>query len=220
MPNHHNPTGVTLDPSRARELVALAERYGFIIIEDDPYRELTHSPTIPTVVGPGSPNVIRLRSVSKILAPGLRLGWMALPAGPADLVGVAKQSLDLHTSTMSQAIAAHALSDHRFPDHLASVREHYTRQRRALAGRLRTELRDLAFTEPSGGMFLWVSGAGVDTADLLPRALDAGLAYVPGAVFESRSGPADRLRLSYATASIAELDRAVGILQELLRSPN
>lgn len=212
VPNHHNPTGATLTPERAAALTDLAERYSFLVVEDDPYRALGGT---PTVIGPGSPNVVRLRSVSKVLAPGLRCGWLVASATVVDAVSVAKQSVDLHTSTLSQAVAANALADHRFPAHLDAVRRHYAARRGDLARALRTEAGHLRFDEPSGGMFLWATGAGVDTAALLPAALEAGVAYVPGAVFDPTGAPSDRLRLSFATASAAELRTAASILGEL-----
>lgn len=212
VPNHHNPTGATLVPERAAALTELAERHGFLVVEDDPYRELGGP---PTVIGPGSANVVRLRSVSKVLAPGLRCAWLVGAPAVVDAVAVAKQSVDLHTSTLSQAIAAHALADPRFPAHLDTVRRHYTARRRDLAQALHAEAGHLRFDEPTGGMFLWATGAGVDTADLLPVALDAGVAYVPGAVFDPTGVPSNRLRLSFATASGPELRTAALILGKL-----
>lgn len=220
VPNHHNPTGATLDAARADHLVDLAERYGFLVVEDDPYRELTDPGCEPVALS-DSPHVVRLRSTSKMLAPGLRCAWLVADPAVVEVVTVAKQAVDLHTSTLSQAVAAQALADPRLPGHLRRLAAVYRNRRTALHRALADIAPDLDVSAPTGGMFLWVGGWGPDTAAVLPRAVAAGVAFVPGAVFGTTDGASDHMRLSFATADVSEFPRAVSILHELLRSaPN
>lgn len=211
----HNPTGATLTRDRRRRLVALAERYGFVIAEDDPYRELWFEhPPLPAV-GAGSDHVVALRSVSKTLAPGLRLGWLDAPPWLVPHLVVAKQAADLHTSSLSQALAVDLLADDRWlAEHLREVRARYRRQRDALLEALastawRSAAGDTLVAVPAGGMFVWLDLPGIDTARLLPRAIDHGVAFVPGTAFSPTGTPSTNLRLTFATATVDQLHDAV-----------
>ena len=131
---------------------------------------------------------------------------------------VEKQSVDLHTSSVAQLIAAEALDAPWFPEHLASLRAGYRRKRDALAAGLRAGLGDrVVFDVPAGGMFVWARLPGVDTSVLLERCLARGVCFVPGAAFGAGAGLAEHARLSFATASIGELDEAVSRLAAALR---
>lgn len=210
VPHFHNPTGSTLSTDRRRQLLALAETYEFVVVFDDPYRSLTAGEPLEDHPDTG-PFVVELRSVSKVLAPGLRVGWMFAPAWLTDAAERAKQSADLHTSTLTQALAVDALTAPWFDDHLARLRTATAMKRDALCDALRTTFDDeLEFNEPDGGMFVWARWAdGRDAAAALPAALERGVAYVPGSAFAVERNLDDHLRLSWATASPTELRTGV-----------
>lgn len=211
--NFQNPTGAVLSEPRRAALVDLAERYGFLVVEDDPYGQLRYDGRALAAVGADreTDHVVRMRSTSKVLAPGLRVGWTVGPRWLIDAMVVAKQSADLHTSTLSQAIVVELLGDQAwFSAHIADIVTQYRARRDALADALDARFGDTAtFQRPEGGMFLWARFAGVDTAERLDAALDAGVAYVPASAFtvnEARPGTA---RLSFATVDPADFGEAV-----------
>ena len=205
--NFDNPTGATLSAPRRALLVELAERFGFLVVEDDPYGALRYDGVAPPPLGEGSEHVVRLRSTSKVLAPGLRIGWLEGPAWLVHAVVIAKQSTDLHTSTLSQAIVADLLADQAwFHAHVAAVCDRYRRRRDALCDALDGDLGDrLTYVRPDGGMFVWATARGVDTDELLIDALDAGVAFVPGSAFAVVDEGSTALRLSFATAAPDQL---------------
>lgn len=209
VPHFHNPTGVTLSATRRDTLLTLAERHGFLVVFDDPYRDLGAAG--PPAEPSPHPAAVHLRSVSKVLAPGLRVGWMIAPAWLASAVERAKQAADLHTSSLSQAITLEAITAPWFDDHLAGLRSATRVKRDALLHALDTRLAArLARTAPDGGMFVWATFTdGTDTTALLPTALDHGVAFVPGAAFGVRADHHASLRLSWATASPEALAIAI-----------
>ncbi|MFJ4658328.1 PLP-dependent aminotransferase family protein [Nocardia sp. NPDC088792] len=210
--NFHNPGGVTLSSERRSELAELAETHGFWVIEDDPYGELWFDRPSPEPVAAYSRNVIRLSSVSKILAPSLRVGWMVAPTEVCRAVELLKQGADLCGSALTQQIAADLLSD---TDWLAaqvdSVRTVYGERARALVGAVRERFGDrVVSTDAAGGMFVWVDFTdGTDTQAMLPRALDAGVAYVPGNAFAVSTDYSHSMRLCFTTSDQVILGEAV-----------
>jgi 2-aminoadipate transaminase len=216
-----NPAGTTLSPQRRIDLAALADRYRFWIVDDDPYGELRWSGTRPVALRDLTDRAITLGSTSKVLSPGLRVGWAVAPPAVRQSMTILKQSADLHTSSLSQQIVHRVLTEPGFlPAHLSGLRSTYSAQAHHLAGALRERLGDDAsFAEPDGGMFLWVqlTDAGADTAALLPRALDHGVAFVPGAAFGVDDLHRRWMRLSYATAAPDRLDQAVERLVGAIR---
>lgn len=209
--NFQNPTGVTLSSPRRTQLVALAEQYGFLVVEDDPYGMLRYDGVMPAELGPGSEHVVRMRSVSKVLAPGLRIGWTEAPSWLIEALVIAKQSADLHTSTLSQAVVSDLLGDRPwFEAHVEAVRRHYGLRRDALCEALNEVFGDrVSFVRPEGGMFVWARVDGVDTTSLLPKALEHGMAYVPASAFVVEHQRPDELRLSFATVEPDRLLEAV-----------
>ena len=217
-PNFQNPTGATLADDRRAALAALADRYGFLVIEDDPYRDLRfRGAHLPTVRSYGT-NVVTLGSTSKVLAPGLRVGWLVAPAWLVGPVVRLKQARDLHTSSLSQWLAHDVLSDEQFlAGHRRALAALYAERCDALCGSLTGRLGErVAFERPDGGMFVWATLAGVDTTALLPVAAAAGVAFVPGGAFHLDGSGADRARLSFATLAppglAAAVDRLAGAL--------
>ncbi|GAB2566610.1 aminotransferase-like domain-containing protein [Nocardia heshunensis] len=210
--NFHNPGGVTLSPDRRRELAALAEQYGFWILEDDPYGELWFDRPSPAPVATYSPFVIRLSSASKILAPSLRAGWMIAPQPVCRAVELLKQGADLCGSALTQQITADLLADTDWlAAHVDTVRQVYGDRARALVDAVRSRFGDnVTCTDAAGGMFVWADFTdGTDTDALLPHALDAGVAYVPGNAFAVSTDYTRSMRLCFTTSDAATLTEAV-----------
>jgi 2-aminoadipate transaminase len=223
-PTYQNPSGSVMAPDRRAQLGALADRYGFVVVDDDPYRELGFTPAPPRLRRWVPPELsVTLGTFSKVLAPGLRVGWVH---GPGWLVGPLtrlKQATDLHTSTLAQRLVAEAVAapgwlDAR-ADRLVAL---YRHRSQVLAAALRDRAGDrLAVADPRGGMFLWArlgpaGGTGVDAAGVLPVALRHGVAFVPGSAFACDSAPSPHLRLCFATLDDDLLVEAVDRLVRAL----
>jgi len=180
----HNPRGVTLSPRRRERLAALAEEFGFLVVEDDPYDLLAFDGHPPVPVAAHSDRVVRLGSASKILSPALRVGWLS---GPPELTGAVerlKQCADLCTSSLTQTITAELLADTTWFDaHLRHVRAAVTSRALAFTTAVADHLPGVTCSTPTGGMFCWLEFPGLDTTALLPRALEHGVGFVPGGAF-------------------------------------
>jgi DNA-binding transcriptional MocR family regulator len=226
IPNFGNPSGATLSLERRRRIVALAQATQTLIVEDDPYGELYFDqPPPPSLLAlsaevPGSRDYLAYcGSLSKILSPGLRVGWMIAPESLLAKATMCKQFSDAHTSNLTQAIAAEYLSMDRLENALAIVRSTYAERAQVMAQALRRELGDaIAFNPPRGGMFFWarLTGAGKmgsDAAAWAKRAIDQLVAFVPGAPFYAHDPDPATLRLSFATADLAKIEEGVARLR-------
>jgi 2-aminoadipate transaminase len=207
----HNPRGVTLSGPRRRALAALADRYGFLVVEDDPYGLLAFDGVPPTPVAAHGENVVRLGSASKILAPALRVGWLTGPAEVCAAVERLKQCTDLCTSALTQAIVADLLADTAwFAAHVDRVRTVTAARAAAFTGALAELLPQVTCSTPAGGMFCWLDfPPGTDTAALLPRALARGVGFVPGSAFAVDRPQPSSARCCYATLGPEQLREAV-----------
>ncbi len=214
VPHFHNPTGATMPAARRLRLAELAGRHGFVVIEDDPYVALGFDGRRHDPIGAIAPDhVVTLGSSSKVLSPGLRVGWMRAPAWLHRTLVLAKQSSDLHTAALNQLIVLDVLSDAAFLGaHLSRLRTAYAEKAAALFAAVEDFV---SCRRPSGGMFLWGRVAG-DTGTAFARAVDLGVAYVPGAAFSVAGAQDHALRLSYATLAPAELRLAAGRLRGAL----
>lgn len=210
--NFHNPGGVTMSSRRRQALAALAEEHGFWVIEDDPYGELWFDRPAPAPVASYSKSVIRLSSASKIIAPTLRVGWMVAPPRVCRAVELLKQGADLCGSALTQQIAAELLADSAWlTGHIDTVRAVYAARAAALVDAARDHFGDrLRCTEASGGMFVWAEFTdGTDTGELLPRALEAGVAFVPGGAFAVSNPYPSAMRMCFTTAAPEVLTEAM-----------
>ncbi|MEU6457550.1 PLP-dependent aminotransferase family protein [Streptomyces sp. NPDC047065] len=220
VPTFQNPTGRTLSADRRAALARHAARHGFWIIEDDPYGELRfrgeHLPRIAQLPDAADRTVL-LGSFSKILSPGMRLGWLHAPAQVRRACAVAKQSLDLHTSAVDQAAAARYLAAYDLDAHLGRCRAMYAERCAALLDALDGVLPQGSWcSRPDGGMFVWVRlPGGYDTARLLPRAVEHDVAFVPGAPFFAGEGDPATLRLSFAAHDPVVIAKGVARLAPL-----
>lgn len=218
VPTFSNPCGTLLPAARREALVRLALEYRFLIIEDDPYGELAftdHRPPSIYAVGErmaGADNpVLYLSSLSKTVAPALRVGWMIAPADVLRRCVVAKQTMDLCTSPLAQQIAAEYLNSGRYPAAVARACAEYKKRMQAMMGGLREGLGErLALVQPQGGMFIWArSTVGLDAKRLFESAVQCGVLYVPGAAFYPENPDFGTLRLSYAAPDVAQINEGV-----------
>lgn len=221
VPNFSNPRGSLMPTVRRQALVALARQHGFLIVEDDAYGELIFSGELPRPIhalaaqdGSGDNPVLYLSSLSKTVAPALRIGWMV---GPTELVrrcAIAKQTVDLCTSPIAQRIAASYLRGGRYRQTVIAARDEYGRRVRAMAEALRSQLGDrLHFHSPSGGMFLWAEVAGsIAPGALFEAAVEQGVLFVPGAAFHPGDAPRPAMRLSFATPPVDAIVEGVSRL--------
>jgi 2-aminoadipate transaminase len=208
----HNPRGATLSAPRRALLADLAERYGFLVVEDDPYGLLAFAGPPPAPVAAHGHRVVRLGSASKVLAPALRVGWLTGPAPLCAAVERLKQSTDLCTSSLTQLVTAELLADHAwFAAHLDRLRTALRERAAALTGAVATVFGDaVTGSVPTGGMFCWLEFTdGTRPADLLPRALEHGVGYVPGTAFAVGQDLSGAARLCFASNPPAELHTAV-----------
>ncbi|MFF0217363.1 aminotransferase-like domain-containing protein [Streptomyces vinaceus] len=210
VPTFQNPTGRTLPGERRAEVARIAARRGLWLVEDDPYGELRFEGAEVSWLAahPGAQDrTALLGSFSKVMAPGLRLGWLRAPRALRRAAVVAKQAADLHTSTVDQLAAAHYLRTADLDAHIAVVRAAYRERRDALLAGLGATLpAGSSWTRPEGGMFVWARlPQGYDAADLLRTAISRDVAFVPGAPFYTGTPDPRTLRLSFTTHTPQEI---------------
>lgn len=213
-PTFQNPTGTVLASHRRRHLGALAREYGFLVIDDDPYRALAFEPP-PERLREHVPEdlAVTLGSFSKTVAPGLRVGWVHMPDWLLDPLVRLKQSADLHTSSLAQQVVHSLVADEGWLDtHIGGVRALYRHRASVLVRAIERHLGSAAVCSvPQGGMFVWLTLPGLDgdTDALLGAALEEGVAFVPGSAFDPSGRPSRSARLCFATLDDDELDLAV-----------
>ncbi|CAM5253073.1 PLP-dependent aminotransferase family protein OS=Streptomyces alboniger OX=132473 GN=CP975_20090 PE=4 SV=1 [Streptomyces alboniger] len=221
VPTFQNPTGRTLPAERRAAVAGAAERHGVWIVEDDPYGELRfdgeRAPWIATYPGAEDRTVL-LGSFSKVMAPGLRLGWLRGPAALLRACVVAKQAADLHTPTVNQLAAARYLADRDLDAHVARVAAIYRERRDALLAGLPGALpAGSRWLRPEGGMFVWAKlPRGYDTTELLPGVVAHDVAYVPGAPFYAGEPDRSTLRLCFVTQGVEEIAEGLRRLGDAL----
>ena len=221
VPTFHNPTGRTLPLARRRALATAAEQAGLWLVEDDPYGELRYRgeplPAVASLPGAGA-RTLAISTLSKIAAPGLRVGWVRAPRMLLRSLTIAKQAADLHSSTVDQAAAARWLTHTDLEAHIGRLRAAYGARRDALIDGLASALPPgSTHNRPNGGMFVWARlPDGWDSGEMLAQALDHDVAYVPGAPFFS--GPPDpaTLRLSFTTHRPDEIQTGLDRLARAL----
>jgi len=214
IPTFQNPTGRTMPLARRQAVAAVAERHGLLVVEDDPYAELRYEgiplPSLAAMLE-GRGRSALLGSFSKIMAPGLRLGWLRAPAEVLRICEAVKESTDVHTSSVDQAAAAHYLTERGLSGHLEKLRTAYRARRdRMLSGLAEALPPGSTHTSPEGGMFVWVRlPGGQDAAELLRRAVAQDVAFVPGAPFYAGEPDRGTLRLSFTTCSPERIEEGL-----------
>ncbi|WP_169568767.1 PLP-dependent aminotransferase family protein [Sneathiella limimaris] len=230
IPDFQNPGGMTLPLERRQEIIELAHKYDVAIIEDTAYRTLYYDAPPPAsllevegeFLGKGKWQneglVIQIGTASKTLVPALRVGWTIAPKALLDKLVILKQANDLQTSCMNQ-ILAYRLFSSILDDHVLTLRQVYGERKDAMVKALRQYLpNNVSFTEPEGGMFVWLRlPEGLDARKLLEVALaEDKIAYVPGAAFHAKGGGDNTLRLSFSTCSPEDIDRGMKKLSDLI----
>lgn len=221
LPNFQNPSGHVYGEARREAIVAVARERGLPLVEDNPYGDLWYDTPPPRpLAARWLEGVLYLGSFSKVLAPGLRLGYLVAPPALYPKLLQAKQAADLHTSILNQRIVFEVLRTGMLDDHVPTVRARYRRHRDAMQAALEAHLSGLAtWVKPSGGMFFWLElKPGFDAMALLPKAVEAGMAYVPGAAFYAQAPRPNTLRLSFVTAPPERIEAGVAMLAQVLRS--
>ncbi len=226
IPTFGNPSGATLSLARRKRILEIAVRTQTLVVEDDPYGELYFDQAPPPSLlalsdgVPGSRDwLAHCGSFSKILSPGLRVGWMIAPPELLAKAVMCKQFSDAHTSNLTQAICAQYLTMDRLNATLAVVRQTYAERARVMAECLKHDLADaIDFNAPQGGMFFWArltgaNGQCANAADFAKRAIDQLVAFVPGAPFYAHDPDPATLRLSFATADVAKIAEGIGRLK-------
>ena len=229
IPTFGNPSGAVLSLERRKKVLELAVKYQTLVVEDDPYGDLYfNEPPPPSILAlsgevPGSREwLAHCGSLSKVLSPGLRIGWMIAPAELLAKATMCKQFSDAHTSTFAQATAAQYLKSGRMPARLDHVRKVYGERALAMGAALKRELSDaIAFEQPGGGLFFWarLTGANGKLADagvLAKRAIEQLVAFVPGAPFFAENPDLSTLRLSFATANVEKIEEGIARLGKAL----
>lgn len=221
LPNFQNPTGVTLARGRRPDVVDLAARHGVPIVEDDPYGDLRYEgESLPSLASLDPAHVIHLGSFSKILAPGLRVGWVVAPATILRKLALLKQGADLHTGTFVQRVVYEAARDGFLDRHIPRILTLHQERRDAMLAALERHFpAEVVWTRPQGGLFLWVTLPEVlDAEELLKAALLAKVAFVPGASFFPNGGGRSCLRLNFSYSPPATIEEGVRRLGEVLHA--
>ncbi|HIH90998.1 TPA: PLP-dependent aminotransferase family protein [Desulfurococcaceae archaeon] len=221
VPTAQNPSGVSMSNERRSHLLELAEEYDFLIIEDDPYSHFMFEDVdFKRLRSMDKYRVIYTSTFSKILAPGLRLGWVAAHPEVIDALEIAKQNADLHTPTFNQLIATEALKRGVVDRHIPKVKEAYKKKRDAMLNALEEYMDGAAkWTKPVGGLFVFVYlDENIDTKEMLPAALSAGVAYVPGSAFYVDGSGRNTMRLNFSYPDEEEIRVGIERLSQVVKS--
>ena len=221
LPNFQNPTGRTMSEARRAALSKSAAEAGLPIVEDNPYGDLWFDAPPPLPLTARNPaGCVYLGSFSKVLAPGLRLGFMVAPPALMPKLLQAKQAADLHSPGFNQRMIAEVMQGGFLDRHVPTIRALYKSQRDAMLAALTREMKglDITWNKPVGGMFLWARlPEGMSAVTLLPKAVDKGVAFVPGAAFYADNADPRTLRLSFVTASVDQINTGVAALAAAIR---
>ncbi|MGA2350950.1 MAG: PLP-dependent aminotransferase family protein [Terracidiphilus sp.] len=219
IPNFQNPTGVTLTAERRCTLYSIAARYGLIVVEDDPYGALRYAGTsISPIKSLDTEGIVIYHStISKTIAPGLRIGWVVATQEIRRKLTIAKQAADLHTSSLDQRIVHRYLTDCNSDAHVERIRQSYGERFSIMNAALRENMPpEFTWTHPEGGMFLWVTcPEGMDTGALMIEALKRKVLFVPGRDFFPDASGQRFMRLNFSNASPEQIRKGIGRLAEL-----
>ena len=219
IPTFQNPSGRTLSDERRKAIAALAEHYGMIVAEDDPYRDLRYEGEVLRSIKYYDQGgwVMYLGSFSKIISPGLRVGYIAGDASVIRKCTIGKQSTDVHTANLNQAIVDQYIRRGLLPDHIRSICRGYGAKMRQMLEYLERFPEGVRFTHPQGGLFIWVEmPEGTDTIQMLKKAVDRKVAYVPGTSFCADGGHLNTLRLNFSNSTPEQIETGMSVLNDIV----
>lgn len=219
LPNFQNPTGRSLSVERRQELVETCARLGVPLIEDDPYGSLSYkgAPS-PKMVAMNPDGVIYMGSFSKVLTPGIRLGYVCAPLPLVRRLELAKQAADLHTAQLTQMVVHEVVKDGFLDQHIPTIRQLYGDQCQVMLDAMQEHFpAGVSWTKPEGGMFIWVTlPQQIDAMKLLEQSLAARVAFVPGAPFYANNPATNTLRLSFVTVPPERIREGIAVLGKLI----
>ena len=221
IPTFQNPTGKTLPDSRRRAVADLANKYGMVVAEDDPYRDLRYEGEKVRAIKSYDQNgwVMFLGSFSKTISPGLRIGYIAGDAGIIRKCTIGKQSTDVHSANLNQAVVDQYLRRNLLPDHISSICKGYGAKMHQMLQYLDQFPDGLSFPRPQGGLFIWAElPEHIDTVNLLSKAVERKVAYVPGTYFCADGGHMNTLRLNFSNSTPQQIETGMSILNDLIKS--
>ncbi len=219
LPNFQNPTGRSLSVERRQELVETCARHNLPLVEDDPYGALSYKgEPSPKMLNMNPDGVIYMGSFSKVLTPGIRLGYVVAPLPLARKLELAKQSADLHTAQLTQMVVHEVVKDGFLDRHIPSIRTLYGNQCKVMLDAMDQHFpKEVTWTRPEGGMFIWVTlPKHIDAFKLLDEAIKEKVAYVPGAPFYANAPETNTFRLSFVTVPPARIIEGITILGKLI----
>ncbi len=221
IPTFQNPTGKTLPEERRKKVAELANRYGMVVAEDDPYRDLRYEgqPLKSIKYYDEGGFVMFLGSFSKIISPGLRVGYIAGDPSIIRKCTIGKQSTDVHTANLNQAVVDQFLRRNLLPDHIHTICEAYGAKMRQMLDCLSRFPDGVRYTRPQGGLFIWAElPEGTDTVSLLQKAVERKVAYVPGTYFCTGGGHLNTLRLNFSNSTPGQIETGMSVLSEIIQS--
>jgi len=222
IPNFQNPTGITLNEERRRKCYELANKYNVIILEDDPYGELRYyGEVVPSMKSMDTTgHVIYLQSFSKIVSPGLRVGAIVADKNIIAKINSAKQSVDVHTATLNQAIVSRFIETGEVKSHVKFIKDLYKKKMDCMIECLGNYLPEGSyFSKPDGGMFIWCElDEKINSIELLREAAAKNVAFIPGIPFYAEGGHANTFRLNFSSSSIEQMEKGLKILGDIISS--
>ncbi len=219
VPTFQNPSGITMSLSRRKELIRLALEYQIPIIDDNPYGELRYSgEPQPSLCTLGGEAVVQLGTFSKLISPGLRVGWICCPPEPLKMFEKVKQCVDLHSTTFTQYVIYEFLSRGLLENHIELIKEAYSRRRDVMLEAMKEYFpKSITWPHPDGGLFLWVQlPEGTSSAKIFDEAVEEGVAFVPGQPFHPDNSGENTLRLNFANANEEKILEGVKRLGRVL----
>lgn len=221
LPNFQNPTGRTLPLERRYQLVETCARMGIPLVEDNPYGDLCYSgEPLPKLLNMNPSGVIYMGSFSKVLTPGIRLGYVVAPVPLIRKLEQAKQAADLHTSQLTQMVVYEVIKDGFLQQHIPTIRDLYKRQCQVMLDAMQKHFpASVKWTRPEGGMFIWVTlPSHINSKALLDEAIQQNVAFVPGGPFYANEAATNTLRLSFVTVSPERIQEGIAKLGKLLHA--
>ena len=220
IPTFQNPGGMCLSLERRKKIAELSARYGFLVLEDDPYCELRYEgEVLPSIKSfDESDTVVHLMSFSKTVSPGMRLGAAIGNETIIRKMAILKQGMDVHTPILTQAMVDEYIRQGYYFKHVQDVLPSYREQLSAMINGFESFPAGVSYSRPSGGLFIWATlPEGLDATPLLAQAADRGVAYIPGIHFYAENGKANTMRLNFSACTPEQISRGMHLLGELLR---